>query len=294
MNDPKVHKLYYFSGFDNVGKFVEINGVNNLSVETTISFAENHSLGGSDLSNQINAPDLINISFDRSLVENDPFFQFTGKDPIKNVFIYNGLQYLKLDNIYLKSYSASFSVGSFPKVSTTFVSYSEGIKQVSELSIQDCQFANYATYNGNPFIPKMNAISITGYNGNDSSLKFIKKNIFTDEDIHNIYAFNLSVEINRIPYYSIGCILPVEVSQILPLQMCVSIDSKASSKYKDDLFPAYFSQSEDYLNFSLQICDSDKLIKYPITKAKLNSSSIEYSSSSVLNIRRNFIGHYGI
>lgn len=294
MIDPKFHKLYYFSGIDTVGKFIEIDGINNLSINLNLSFSENHVLGGSDSSSQINAPKQIEISFDRTVVENDPLIKFTGKDPISNVFIYNGGEYLRFNNLFLNSYSAAFSVGDLPKINTRFTSYGEDLVRSSDLILSESPFINYQTFSGATLIPKLNSISITGYSGNNDSLKYLKTNTLNGEEIHNIYGFDFNLEINRIPYYSIGSKYPIEVSPIYPYKVVANINSKASSKYKNDIFPEYLD-TNGYLNFKILVSKSDlNFMEFDVTKAKMHSATMEFSSQNTLEIKRSFIGHYGI
>jgi hypothetical protein len=196
--------------------------------------------------------------------------------------------------LFLNNYSAAFSVGDLPKINTRFVSYGEDLIRSSDLILSESPFINYQTFSGQTLIPKLNSIYLTGYNGNDSSLKYLKTNLVTEEEIHNIYGFDFNLEINRIPYYSVGSKYPVEVSPIYPYKITANINSKASSKYKNDIFPEYLN-TDDYLNFRILVSkDNLNFIDFPVTKAKMHSAAMEFSSQNTLEIKRSFVGHYGI
>jgi len=271
MIDPSIYKLYYLSG--NAGdSFFELDGINNLSVQKNLSYDNHFSLGGVDAAYSVNAPEEIEISFDRSFINYDSIFDYTGINPIREFRIYNGGKFFSITNLYLKSYSATFSVGELPKISTNFSSYGSEIKQID--------FFDGGSINLTQLdIPKLNSITISGLYNQDLKEKY------------NIYSFSYNLTINRQPYYSVGQREPTEVCPILPLQIQASINSKIPNNLKDINIA---SNQDGFMDFDIVVSGSSSLFKLPMRKSKLVSSNISMSSSTTIEVKNDFLGYYGL
>ena len=271
MIDPSKYKLYYLSG--NAGNsFFELDGINNLTIQKNVSYDQHFSLGGIDAAYSVNAPEEVEISIDRSFINYDNIFDYTGIDPIRELRIYDGINFFSIANVYLKSYSATFSVGELPKITTSFSSYGFDIKQI--------EFFDGGLINSKELdIPKLNSISISGLY--DQGLK----------EKYNIYSFNYSLSINRQPYYSVGQKEPTEVCPILPLQIQVSVNSKIPNNSKE----VYIADIKDkFRDFDIVVSGSSSLFKLPIRKSKLVSSNILIANQNTVEVKNDFLGYYGL
>jgi hypothetical protein len=274
MIDSSFNKFYYQSGYSLDA--IELNGLENISIEKTISLNDQFLLGGYNVSSQINSPQQIDLNFSRSFVESDDMLNLTGKDPINNAFLYNGSIYYYLKNLYLNNYSAGFSVGELPKISTKFISYGEDIAQVNSMNYNG---AAYTKKINSLDIPTLGSISITGY-----SSELLKS-------IYNIFSFDYSLDINRQAYYTIGSLTPTEVCEILPIKINFSVNSKIKKESDIIHIP---SVNSNLFNFYISVSGKYSVFSLPITRANLISTQIQDSSSNTLEIKRNFIGLYGL
>jgi hypothetical protein len=281
MIDPVNYKIYFYSGTLIDGGFIEIDGVNNLSFSKNISVSEAYFLGGLEAAKNINAPQEIQLSFDRSFVQKDYFLNYTGKDPILKFFVYDGSQYYEMSNMYLKSYSAAFSVGDLPKINTTFISYGTDIQESETLRL-GVNNPVYTSIKHEVDIPNLDSIYITG----DFDDNFKSK--------YKIFGFDYNIEMNRQVYYSVGSAEPVEVSTILPLRITSSINSKVSSVSKNLAYPNFVNPNEKYLTFDIVVSGSGYLFNLPMKKATLVNMESQFSSQNTLEIKRNFIGYHGL
>jgi len=271
MNDPSLHKFYYKNNSSN---YIEVYGINNISLSKGTSFADQYLLGGNISSTQVNAPEQVELSFDRSFVRDDELLQYTGASPVSEVYISNGAVYYLLYDLYLNSYSAAFSVGELPKISTKFTSY--GFEIQHSLSIPKNPTAQSYVYD----VPKLGSIYITGADSNDLS------------GIYNIFSFDYSIEINRQPVFSIGKKTP-EVCPILPLKINFSINSKLKNEAL--LTNNSFSKIIDKnYNFDIVVSGSNSVMNYPIRNSQLISSEISLSNVNSVEIKRQFLGYYGL
>lgn len=280
--DPVFSKIYYYSGTANNGNFVEVDGVNSLTIQKQLSFAERFSLGGINSSYNLNAPQEIKVSFERSFVQNDFLFNFTGSEPIKRFVAFDGKKYYEISNLYLDSYSASFSVGALPRIATNFTAYGENVIQKNQLNF-DGEVKSISE-NVQFELPSLNSISVTG--NFDSNIK----------DKFNIYQFDYNLTIKRQPFYSVGSTVPVNVSQILPLDISVSMTSKVPESSIEIQMPEYFSNTDSFLNFDINVSGeaTNYLFKLPVRNGRLISSEIRMSTSDILDLNRGIVGNYGL
>jgi hypothetical protein len=289
MIDPSFYKVYYLNQDSSEKKFIEVGGVENLSIDTNLSLNDPYVLGGIYSAYQINAPIQTSLSFDRSFVECDLLYSFTGSDPVNQLFIYNGNQYYKMQCLYLQQYSAAFSVGSLPKLNNKFISYGYGVENSDFLKL-DTPKLNAKIETSKCFIPRLNSISLSG---DDYSNKFLKVNSNNDS-IHNLYSFEYRLSANRNPFYSIGSLHPDCVESITPFQIFLTVNSKASSKYKNDT--QINIKNNDFLNFSISVTGTGdgQSFNFCIQNAIMYSCSSEMSNQNTLQIKREFLGYYGI
>lgn len=269
MNDPSLQKIYYQCN----NNLIELNGVNNFSISKSTSFADQFILGGDSSAMQVNAPEQIEVSFDRSFIENDDLLRLTGSFPIEKMYVYDSKKFYLINNLYLNNYSAGFSVGELPKISTKFTSYGTSIIQNSNPLLNIINSTNQYD------VPKLGSISITGYSSSEIN------------NIHNIYSFEYSLDMNRQPFYSVGSLQPTEVCPILPIKINFSVNSKMKDEQS---LITISSKKQGNLDFYISISGSVSTMSFPIKKAQLVSSDITLSSSNTLEIKRQFIGYYGL
>ena len=283
MNDPSLNSFYINTGDAN--SLLKLEGINNLSISKNISFSDLYSLGGLESSLSINAPQVVEVSFDRFLFNTDildVLFQYTGSNPISEAYLVDSKKY-KINDLYLQSYSAGFSIGELPKINTKFLSFGSNVEELSNSTLLSSSNASQ-----NISMPTLGSIFISGSN-------------LPDDFIKNIYSFEYNIEINRQPYYTIGSLLPTEVCEILPLKITLSINSKVYDNSLVNIFPSNFyknstNQNSDKFNFNLVVKNTgdSSFISYPSPNSTLVSSSIQASSNNTLEIKRNFVGYYGL
>lgn len=290
MIDPSVYKIYVPSGNESYRSFIEIDGVENLNIEHPINLNNPYILGGEYSSYLINSPNEVSVSFERSYVEKDPLILYTGNLSIDRLFICNGNQFLKINCLYMQQYTIAFSVGSLPKISNKFISYGNSPEFSNFLSLNDNSYVSAPIKNSEIMIPKLNSIFT---DGDFYSNIFLKQN-YKGEIIHNIYGFQYSVSIQRIPYYSVGSLQPKNIETITPYQINLTINSKASSKYKNDCLIKI--KNDCFLNFCIGVSGDGvgNICYYCIQNAIMTNFSSQITSQNTLEITRNFIGNYGI
>ena len=300
INDPSRLVQFYFhpdnpsslNAFTSTN-FEMINGINNLSITKSVSIEQQNLLGYGNLFPIPNGPSEFNVSFDRSFICKDPLLFLTGKNSLINSYLRQDSDVFWFNNLYLTNYSAGFSVGELPVINTKFVSYdSRNASIIPSLNL----FSRVATTESIPpveysEIPTLGSIRLTG--------TCAKGLLETD----NIFSFDYSLDIKRLPYFSIGgeYLATVSVETLLPIIINFSINSKISSYCHRKNWPQYCDDSSykdsnagKYYDFDILVSGSTLSTYYPIRCAKLISTEMQNSSTSPPEIKRNFIGYYGV
>jgi hypothetical protein len=269
INDPSEYKIYYI---DNYSIYRELHGVNNLSLTKTTSYTNEYLLGGAIPASSLNTPEQLELSFDRSFIGFDHIFSFTGSLPVSKVHIFHADGKYSLRDLYLNNYSAGFSIGELPRISTKFTSYG------GELFYPEDEIVS-PTNNFIYDIPKLGSISI-------------RESGFPELVSKNIFSFDYNIEINRQPYFSIGQ-KSADVSSILPLKINLSINSKLTKgQLSSEIdFPKF---KEKNYNFNISVSGSGYLMHFPITNSRLISSEVVLSSENTAEIKTQFLGYYGL
>jgi hypothetical protein len=269
-----------------------IDGISNFSISKNISYDTQFGMGGIYLPSSINCPSTFNFSFDRSFIACDFIFSYTGAcvNEFKfydSEFIYN------LCNVFLDAYSASFSVGDLPKINTKFVSYNHDYnnKSYSFISQNPPIAINSIEERENSIketidIPKLNSIYLSG----DANSSIVN-------NLQNIYSFEYSMNIQRQPFYSIGCYCPNVICSILPITINLTVNSKhkySSSVMAYNAVPFIPQSTQPNSCFNILVSGKNYIMDYPINRAKLMNTEIVSSTQDVLDIKRTYIGYYGL
>jgi hypothetical protein len=271
MNDPSLHRVFYKSGVSN---YFELGGVNNVSLSKATSFSDQYLLGGNYSSTQINSPEQVELSFDRSFIKKDDLLQYTGENPISEAYVYNGKNFYFAKDLYLNSYSVGFSVGELPRISTKFISY--GSELAESPSIPSSSIVSTFTYD----IPKLGSIFLSGPDSSKLA------------NLHNIFSFDYSIEINRQPLFSVGTKI-AQVCPILPLKINFTINSKLAME-GSDLSDSFSKSRQQNYNFDITVLGTYGSANFPIRNSQLVSSEITLSNNNTIEMKRQFLGYYGL
>jgi hypothetical protein len=277
MIDSSFNKIYLLDEYI-TNSYVQIEGITNFDASSSISYENTHMLGGVQGATMVNAPYDVAVNIERSFIQKDFIFNYTGINPIKCAYIDNGTNYFTLKNLYLTSYTAAFSVGDLPKISSKFTAFSQFPKQQN--SFTEAQTKTTQALN----IPKLCSMFLSG--SNDAANFVLKNNM-------NIYGFEYSLNIKRQPYYNIGSSSVSEVCPILPIEMSFSVSSKIKNESDLSLSKSILSIYPDIINFDMLITGSE-IIKFPIRNAKITSINKTIQAGNIMDVKTNFMGYYGI
>jgi hypothetical protein len=260
---------------------IYLDGINSINVSKTTNRDEGLFLGGGLMPAIPNQQSQITISVDKSFLQHDPIYTLTGNSKIDHFYFYDGIRFLALKDLYLNSMQASFTIGDLPKISFSLSSYNGYFVEIASLNTG-------SAIKYEKIIPRLNSIYIDLINS--SSTSNIKNNI-------DIYSIDYSVNINRVPQYSIGDYNEVEVIQMLPLQISSTISAKqkdfGSENYLLNPFAIRDNQFS-YYDFDIKVSGSENSItKFPIRKTILKTSERSSNSQGYLDVKYGFDGIIG-
>ena len=285
MIDPSLVSFFYSDcTYSNTClNYKNLLGINNLSISNSVSF-EDPSLLGSNLLSIPNSACQFNVSFDRSFICSDPLLNYTGLSPIKDSYISSKSSRMYFNDLYLTNYSAGFSVGELPIINTKFTSFSEK----NEYDRISPFFNPFEIVNSSTDVPRLGSITISGE---------IARNLIMQNGQNGIFSFDYSLEIKRQPYYSIGTYSAC-VSTVMPIVINFSVNSKILNQdYSIDNWPKYKLNTltfNKFYDFDISVVTQNTNTSFPIRNATLVSTEVQYASTNFPELKRTFIGYYGI
>jgi hypothetical protein len=211
------------------------------------------------------------MSLTRSLIYNDPFFNFIGKDKVIDGQVYDlkNDSYYGFESGYLSSYSVNCAVGSMPKVNNSLLI-------LDEIKSGYKEFVNKKTH---PVVnsPTQDSISIES----------------EDFQGNRVVGFDYSVNIDHEVSYAIGSNLPYNIEEKRPLKYNASVQLELDKTYN--------SQSFDFLNrrqdrdISLDVKSRvGTLLQYiKIPNASLVSRNLSQRVNGQLLMNLSYVGHLG-
>ena len=313
MIDSNSQCIFYtnFSKYDetsNTQVWNKIKGVENISLNHSISYSDPFLLGGIIAPSTINAPIQTSLTIDKYVYDEEQFTLNSNINP-SCFYIYNGQQYHILTNAYLTDFSVSFSIGDIPKMSTKFSSFEyilDSNKSFPKKSyfpygmikrhtlekheqqdywqvINDPESSKYQhgkeNYSLNAsddiFFPQLDSIFISG------------RNMLEIQNNHCIYGIDYSVSYNLQSLFSVGDAFPM-VIPLPPNKVSLSI----TSKIDNENIHKFENLFQDNLEFTVVVSGvSTSCNFYPISGAKLISQEMQISSCNILDFKRNYIGY---
>lgn len=276
--------------YTNSSIYYKIDAINNISLSKNNSFSEHYGLGSIQLPVNVNAPQSTELSIDRFLMydnsidskQEDIFYRYSGSNPLSEAIVYDNDTLYKVKNLYLTNYSIGFSIGELPRINTKFTSYEIPVISKYDLD-KDFKIEKSLDFS-DAYIPDLSSIKILDNNDNNNNAITLG---------YNIYSFEYSLEINRQPFFSIGSSTPSEVCEILPIKIIFTINSKIHSEELNRNKDILTKKFQDNLHFKILVDIGGDIIFY-IKNAQLVNSEITLSTQNTLELKRTFIGYYGL
>ena len=269
MYDPTLNyeAHFFISGQDGSPAGTELSGIDSLDLGYDNSANVVEPLGSRLGVTTVGQAVSQKVSFSRSLIYNDPVLAFTGESEVmKGSFNYDNNTSYGFESGYLNSYSVNCAVGAVPRVNASFIVYDE-MKSGTNAT---------GTANTNIFIPSQGSITAT-----------------CDESSTNrVIGFDYSLNLKKIPYYTIGSETPVEVKHLNPIQYSASVQLEVDDTFLKSGFSFLDANRENKtVSFSIKGRDGTTLQDLTIPKASLISEQLNSSADGALKLTLNYIGH---
>ena len=245
----------------------ELSGIQSLDISYKNSSSTTNPLGYQHGVTTIGGPTQQNVSFSRYLIYDDPVLDFTGSSKVmKGSFNYDDNTSYGFFSGYLSSYSVNCAVGNIPTVNASFVVYDEMKSGVNA--------SGAATTN--IFIPSQGSITATCYNSTTN----------------RIIGFDYSLNVKKIPYYTIGAESPVEVKHVSPIQYTATVQVDVDDAFLESCYSFLGTgKSNRTVTFGINGRDGTTLQSLSIPNASLVGEDLKSSADGSVRLTLNYIGH---
>lgn len=249
----------------------ELSGIESLEIGYQNSANISKPLGYQKGVTTINGPTSQTLSFSRYLIYDDPVLSFTGEDAVlRGSFNYDNNAAYGFESGYLSSYSVNCAVGSVPKVNANFVVYDE-LRSGTNAS---------GTTVSSIDIPSQG--SITAECISDSA---------EPTSTNRVLGFDYSLNVSKMPYYTVGKEVPVAVKHISPIEYSASIQLEADDFFLESGYTFLEARGDRTVSFSIKGRNGTTLQSLSIPKACLVSEQLTSSSDGAVRLTLNYIGH---
>ena len=244
----------------------QLSGVSSLVFDYNFGVGKIETLGAKNFGFTKVSPPEGSVSFNRSLIYNDPLLNYTGDSACSGHFQQNGVTNLFTSG-YLTRYSVSCGVGQIPAVSSEIRVFGEMKSGVGG------QIAAHPDV----FIPSPKSIEVSNVYGNSNKVK----------------DFSYSLEIPREPKYSVGANLyPDAVVRNGAIQISASISFDVRGFSPLDVHS--FAKEVSAPSFSVNIKDrtlSTTLMSLSVHNAQIISQTLDSNTDSPLTLNLSYEGY---
>ena len=249
----------------------ELSGIESLEIGYQNSSEISKPLGYKKGVTTVNGPTAQTVSFSRYLIYDDPVLDFTGESQVmKGSFNYNNNAAYGFESGYLTSYSVNCAVGSVPKVNASFVVYDEMKSGVNATG----------TTSTNIDIPSQGSISATCFSDSNEPTS-----------TNRVVGFDYSLNISKIPYYTIGKEFPVEVKHINPIEYSASVQLEADDFFLENGYTFLEARGDRTVSFTVNGRNETALQSLSIPNACLVSEQLTSSADGAVRLTLNYMGH---
>jgi hypothetical protein len=258
---------FFISGQNGSVAARELSGIESLEIGYQNSSEISKPLGYKRGVTTINGPTAQTVSFSRYLIYDDPLLDFTGDgETMKGSFNYDNNASYGFESGYLSSYSVNCAVGSVPKVNANFVVYDEMRSGVSASGTTSTAI----------YVPSQGSITATCDNSTTN----------------RVVGFDYSLTVSKVPYYTIGSEVPVEVKHINPIEYSASVQLEVDDTFLESGYSFLGSGKNDRtVSFSINGRNGDVLQSLAIPNACLVSEQLSSSADGVVGLTLNYMGH---
>ena len=250
-----------------------ISGVQDLSISYDNKINPSVSIESDSQNYFISTPIVANLDLNYILSSNDPFIAYTGSNSFSGKIEY-GNKFFTFSSGYLSNYSIKYTLNGYPKV-----------------NVRSLVFGELGNTSGTfSYRPKlMNNLNISDPCYVDLDLG--------EANFNRLESFNLNIDIERLPVYTIGNYLPDNIVIRYPINISLNFEFSISEYGQEKITNIFndlskrnvilsfrkYQTNESLLNFNLSnLINSQTQLKYSLNDdAKLSLNLNTYILSGV-------------
>jgi len=245
---------------------IPVSGVTNIDGSYSISEEPINIIGKGFTYPTMQGPMVGEFSISKYYIGKDPFLEYINDTPMEGVIIY-GDKSFGFNQGYLSEYSFSAGIGQIPQSNISITTYGEIGSNVGS--------------QGSKEHPKIQI-------PNQGSIKLNSRGFSTNR----VTNFSYTTRINRTPIYKIGSGYPVQVDTQFPIIQQATFNVDVNDYEIQNIREFTSSPEQQDLFFELRNPVNDEIIEiFSILNARLKTSSINSSSSDLLNVSLSYDGY---
>ncbi len=245
----------------------EILGIDSLDISYSNSASIAKYVGFKRGNTITTGPTQSRVSISRSLIFEDPLYNYTGNSQISGSINYQDGSY-GFNSGFLEEYMVNCAVGSLPKVTTNIVVYDEFRRNSKD--------ASGSVAPPNILIPDQGSISV----------------ICDNSATNRVIGFDYSVKCMRKPVYSIGSKFPKEVCFIGPIEFAATVQIDVDDAFLQNSMDLFNTKENKMLYFSIENRNIESTIQqFLVYNASLVGESLSSSADGGIKLTLNYIGY---
>ncbi len=251
---------FFVSGQEIIGiDSLDISYANSASIAKYVGFKRGNTIS--------TGPTQSRVSISRSLIFQDPLYNYTGNSQISGSINYQDSSY-GFNSGFLEEYMVNCAVGSLPKVTTNIVVYDEFRRNSKD--------ASGSVEPPNILIPDQGSIFA----------------VCDNSSTNRVVGFDYSVKCVRRPIYSIGSKFPKEVCLIQPIEFAASVQIDVDDALLQNSMDFFTEKENKIIVFLIKNRSRETTLQeLTIPNASLVSESVSSSADGGVKLTLNYIGH---
>lgn len=250
----------------------EIPGVQSFNLDIPKPLNPTRTLGTPTVYQHPQGPLIANLSISANLITDDLFYQYISESAV-NCFIVKDkntpIEAVALINGYMTQYRTSYSIGELPSIESSFIFFG-GIGQYTTGGFGAANEIENAVQ-----ISSTRIMKIPGPGSMSLSIDGIETNA--------IRSYDISINIQRNPIYSMGNKQPLQVKLNLPIEVICSFQIEVGDYRAEDTRKFPFSKEPKSLSLSVNTFDTGQNItSYNFNHLRLLNESFSMSVDGYL------------
>jgi hypothetical protein len=241
-----------------------VSGIQDLSISYSNNISPSLSINDNNLNYLASSPITANLDLNYILSSNDPFISYTGNSPFFGKIEY-GNKFFTFSSGYLYNYSIDYKLNEYPKV-----------------NVRSLVFGELGTTSGTfSYAPKL----MNNFNISDPCYVDLNLN---EANFNRLESFNLSIDVKRVPVYTIGNYLPDNIIIQYPINISLDFEFSMSDYNQEKVTNIFNNLTQRNLILSFKKYQTNEsLLTFNLSNLVNSQTELKYSLNNDSKLKLN-------